>query len=422
MYETVDDVLADIDAIPHGDLPWTSFNVRYNGPVDADSPSWMHETYTVHARDTFAVQQQFLANQDFANGFDYTPYEAYTHDGNRTWSNLLSGRWAWKQADQIAVDPNTHGSMFAPVILGADKTTVSVATGNSEYHPVYMSLGNISNDLRRGHCDAVVPVAFLAIPKTCRENEKKDDFRLFRKQLYHASLAHILQPLREGMTTPQVLMCPDGHYRRVIFELGPFIADYPEQVLLAGIVQGWCPKCLALNNNLDTDGLLRFRAFTEQMCATYSEQDLWDAFGIVGAVKPFTMEFPRADIHELLSPDILHQLIKGTFKDHLVTWIEDYINSAHPPAVAKQIMDDIDRRIAAVPGFPGLRRFHEGCKFKQWTGNDSKALMKVFIPSITGHVPDAMVRCVVAFTDFCYLARRSSHTTQDLDKMELALQ
>jgi hypothetical protein len=33
--------------------------------------------------------------------------------------------------------------------------------------------------------------------------------------------------------------------------------------------------------------------------------------------------------------------------------------------------------IAAVPAFPGLRRFPEGRGFKQWTGDDSKALMKV---------------------------------------------
>jgi len=30
-----------------------------------------------------------------------------------------------------------------------------------------------------------------------------------------------------------------------------------------------------------------------------------------------------------------------------------------------------------VPPFSGLRRFPEGRKFKQWTGDDSKALMKV---------------------------------------------
>jgi hypothetical protein len=34
--------------------------------------------------------------------------------------------------------------------------------------------------------------------------------------------------------------------------------------------------------------------------------------------------------------------------------------------------------IAAVPPFPGLRRFPHGRRFKQWTGDDSKALMKVW--------------------------------------------
>jgi hypothetical protein len=32
--------------------------------------------------------------------------------------------------DIIAEDPDTHGSMFVPIILGSDKTTVSVATGD----------------------------------------------------------------------------------------------------------------------------------------------------------------------------------------------------------------------------------------------------------------------------------------------------
>jgi len=33
--------------------------------------------------------------------------------------------------------------------------------------------------------------------------------------------------------------------------------------------------------------------------------------------------------------------------------------------------------IAAAPSFPALRRFPQGRRFKQWTGDDSKALMKV---------------------------------------------
>jgi Plavaka transposase len=44
------------------------------------------------------------------------------------------------------------------------------------------------------------------------------------------------------MNLPEVVQCPDGHFRHAIYQIGPFIADYPEQVVLAGIVSGWCPK------------------------------------------------------------------------------------------------------------------------------------------------------------------------------------
>lgn len=60
--------------------------------------------------------------------------------------------------------------------------------------------------------------------------------------------------------------------------------------------------------------------------------------------QPFTANFPRADIHELLAPDLLHQLIKGTFKDHLVDWVTEYIKSVHTAQEAKRILAEIDRR------------------------------------------------------------------------------
>jgi hypothetical protein len=41
--------------------------------------------------------------------------------------------------------------------------------------------------------------------------------------------------------------------------------------------------------------------------------------------QPFTHNFPCADIHELLAPDLLHQVIKGIFKDHLVLWVGLYL-------------------------------------------------------------------------------------------------
>ena len=99
--------------------------------------------------------------------------------------------WAWKQAvrdtsiihssiwgpslmncfqDIISKDPEMHGSMFVPVILGSDKMTVSVATGHSEYWPLYASIGNIRNNVQHAHGSGLVLVAFLAILKSNPSN------------------------------------------------------------------------------------------------------------------------------------------------------------------------------------------------------------------------------------------------------------
>jgi hypothetical protein len=51
------------------------------------------------------------------------------------------------------------------------------------------------------------------------------------------------------MTQPEVIRCADGHYRKAVYGIGPYIADYPEQVLLAGIVGGWCVR-LAIHSHL----------------------------------------------------------------------------------------------------------------------------------------------------------------------------
>jgi hypothetical protein len=67
--------------------------------------------------------------------------------------------------DKIANNPQTHGAMFVPIILGSDKTTVSVVMGNNKYYPLYLSIGNVQNRVRHAHPNAVALIAFLAIPK-----------------------------------------------------------------------------------------------------------------------------------------------------------------------------------------------------------------------------------------------------------------
>ena len=126
-----------------------------------------------------------------------------------------------------------------------------------------MSNGLVHNNLCRAHRNAVTLIAFLAIPKSecylpvCehraaaieylvttadREHEDSAEFCIFQRNLFHGSINHILQALQPDLETPEIVCYADGHFRRTIYGIGPYIADYPEQVLLACIVQGWCPR------------------------------------------------------------------------------------------------------------------------------------------------------------------------------------
>jgi hypothetical protein len=55
-----------------------------------------------------------------------------------------------------------------------------------------------------------------------------------------------------------------------------------------------------------------------------------------------------------MSSDLLHQVIKGTFKDHFVAWICDYLILRYGQAAGEAIIDEIDRRYVLL-SFPGLR-------------------------------------------------------------------
>ncbi|KAF8836969.1 hypothetical protein BDN67DRAFT_991942 [Paxillus ammoniavirescens] len=353
------DLYKVIDSTPLGGVSWKSFTVSYDREKpEHDVPQWMNDTFDVWYRDPHEVAKNMLRNTDYKNEMDYVPFCEFSSEGDeQQWQDFMSGLWAWNQVDEIMQDPQTQGGTFVPIVLDSDKTTVSVGTGNNKYYPLYVSIGNVQNNVRRTHWDAI------------SEHANSPLFRKFRQQIFHSSLAKILSTFKLWMTKPEVV-CFDH---------------------------------------------------TETLVKQATFQELWSEYGIVGDLVPFTNDFPHADIHELLSPDLLHQLIKGTFKDHLVDWVERYLKQIHSAAEANHILDDIDRRIAAVAPYAGLRRFPQGHGFKQWTGDDSKALMKVYLPAIEGHIPTEVVRAFRAFLEFCYLVRRNVITKRTLIQIQDAL-
>ncbi|KIM34845.1 hypothetical protein M413DRAFT_79988, partial [Hebeloma cylindrosporum] len=120
------DLHQTIDAIELGDAPWHSFGVSFNGEVDeADTTPWKRATYDVWYRDPALVLKHQLENKDFAKEMDFSPKVVRDENGKRRYGDFMSGEWCWRQADELAKDPQNHGATFCPIILGSDKTTVS---------------------------------------------------------------------------------------------------------------------------------------------------------------------------------------------------------------------------------------------------------------------------------------------------------
>ncbi|KAJ7889344.1 hypothetical protein B0H14DRAFT_3855779 [Mycena olivaceomarginata] len=196
------DLYATIDAIQQGDIPWECFSVKY----------------TVWFRSPLGIFEKQLANPDFKDEMDWAPKRIFKN-GKRQFTDLIKSRQIQNAMERF-----------------------SVGTVNTEFYPFYGGVGNAHNGVRKAHREALSVMAFLSIPKTTRQYAKSKEFRKFRRQLFHSSIARILQPLKPHMIKPRITRCTDGHFRRTIYGLGPYIADYPEQALLTCIVKGHCPR------------------------------------------------------------------------------------------------------------------------------------------------------------------------------------
>ena len=221
---------------------------------------------------------------------------------------------------------------------------------------------------------ATVLIGYLPVSKLECFSPKRRALETYR--LFHKCMNAILAPLIAAGTTGVDMVCADGYIRRVYPILAAYIADHPEQCLVACCQENFCPKC-----PVDTN------ARGEPACCPLKHPpDILDTlhnasmgahppdFERLGlrACQPFWKDLPHANIFTALTPDILHQLHKGMFKDHLVKWVTKAISGGGK--------DEIDSRFKAMPKHSGLRHFKNGISsVTQWTGNEYKNMERVFL-------------------------------------------
>jgi hypothetical protein len=136
------------------------------------------------------------------------------------------------------------GRTVAPVIIATDKTQLTQFSGGKSAYPIYLTLGNIPKSVRRKPTQhACVLVGYLSVDKISRNQLTNQEKRARNQRLFHESMRVILAPLKREGEEGIELTGGDGSVRRVHPILATYVADYPEQCLVACTKYGTCPKC-----------------------------------------------------------------------------------------------------------------------------------------------------------------------------------
>ncbi|KAG8738339.1 hypothetical protein FRC10_006967 [Ceratobasidium sp. 414] len=225
----------------------------------------------------------------------------------------------------------------------------------------------------------------------------------------------ILEPLKTFSDTGVEMQCADGGVRRIHPILAVYMADFPEQALVACVRESRCPICLAPTKHLGNRSK-RYKKWKTRQTIDALE-DHWAGYSAtivdlgIRPTLPFWADLPYVEMSNCLTPDLLHQLNKGVFGEHIVNWCTAILGAA-----------EVDRRTKGMPRFPNLHHFSEGISpLSQWTGKEAKALGSIFIPVMAGCPAGEAVAAARGIIDFMYRAHMPELSDDELDAMERSL-
>jgi len=213
--------------------------------------------------------------------------------------------------------------------------------------------------------------------------------------------------------SPRSTQCTNSNIHPI---LAAYVADFPEQCLVGCNKESHCPRCLVQSQD---------RGDIEE-CVCHSMVDtlktLWrmrrnkqskkfDKEGLRPVFYPFWKDLPFTDIFTCITPNILHQLHKGIFHDHLVQWCLGIIDEK-----------EMDACFQAVGQYPGLHHFKKGIlAVSQWTGMEHKEIETVFVGLLSGVASDNVLVMARSLLDFIYYTRFQQHMDKTLTAMQESL-
>jgi hypothetical protein len=422
-----------------GGLDWTVHHLDFPGTECDEQHAPKAESLDLYTADIVEAVRQLIGNPAFAGELRYHAEPVYEvdHDGrwHRKYDEMSSGDW-WRKievnesgysylacADHRFQARLPGGSTVVPVVISTDKTALTSFAGGKQAWPVYLTIGNLPKELRRKPSShATLLIGYLPVSKMAAF--KKADRAKANANLFHYCMGKILAPLRQAGSEGVLMGCADGRVRHCYLILAAYVADNPEQCLIACCKNTRCHRCVIPSNRRgeyvppghrarDPDFAPRNpdRAANDLFAKLHeTTTDTFGSHGLTDVEEPFWAHLPHTDIFVCLTPDLLHQVHRGVFKDHILEWCRKILGNT-----------EIDRRFSVLPDHPTARHFYDGISgLSQTSGKEHKNMEKPFAAVVHGR-DDRITRAASALLDFIELASLPAHTEMTLTMLEDAL-
>jgi hypothetical protein len=126
------------------------------------------------------------------------------------------------------------------------------------------------------------------------------------------------------------------------------------------------------------------------------------------------------NIYEATVPDRMHHLDLGLFH-YQVEYTRELLG--------KHLVDEMDRRLAEIPRFPGLKIFTNGIQLARLTANEYRNLMKVMVFIVDNLYNDRenfvknkdLTKLYIAWNEMYLISRYEMFKENDLDKFKVCL-
>lgn len=273
-------------------------------------------------------------------------------------------------------------------------------------HPVLLSIANIPFGPRmKASSAAFALVAYLPIPKF-KDDIVKPIQAALTARIFHHCISIITKDLCVAEAHGHLMSDPDGLVRRCHTPLVSYIADLPEQRMIACVLSNQSPTSLARQDQFGDETqqpprtrdntLARLAGLMERVDPAHiaifvREAALW---GLNGVHQPFWRHWGPADPSLFLTPDALHAWHKFFF-DHVIKWVINMMGG-----------EELDRRISALPRRVGVWHWAHGIsKLKQVTGREHRDLEKIIVVVIAGAVKPQVLCAIRSLVEFIFQAQ-----------------